>query len=267
MKKYLLIPVFTLIGVVTWAQTAEVGLIGGITYYLGDINPGIHFLASRPAYGGVARVNLNSRWTVKAEVVRGEIRGNDARGTTNDKRGLGFESKITDVGASAEFNFFDYTTGSRKNILTPYIFGGVGMVFYNPEYNGIDLRSLGTEGQNAGFDGRSPYGKVTFTIPFGLGIKYSINRRLGLTAEWGMRKTFSDYLDDVSTTYYLNGTQIDPGDPAEFLSDPTLLHQPMQERGNPTTKDWYNFAGISLTYKFRLYNKNKCPNQWKSDYD
>jgi len=262
MKKSLLIPVFALSGMMAFAQTAEVGLFGGLSYYLGDINPGIHFLAPKPAYGAVARVNLDSRWVIKANAYRGEIKGDDSQGQTNDQRGLKFESKITDISLTAEFNFFDYYTGSRRNIISPYIFGGIGMVIFNPVADGIELRIIGTEGQNIGFDGRKPYNKVAFSIPFGLGVKYSINKRLCLAAEWGLRKSFTDYLDDVSTTYYLDGPEIT--DPEELLSDPTQLHQPYQERGNPETNDWYNFTGITLTYKFRLYDKNKCPNKWKT---
>jgi len=263
MKKHLIALVFTLIGACTFAQTAEVGAFGGLAYYLGDINPGIHFLLSKPAYGVLARVNLDSRWTVKGNFYRGKISGSDQTGRTNSLRNLHFESKITDIAATVEFNFYDYMTGSRKNTLTPYIFGGIGMVIYNPTADGVTLRDIGTEGQQVGFEGRKPYGKVAFTIPFGIGFKYSINRRLSVTGEWGLRKAFTDYLDDVSTTYYLNGSQI-TDNPAELLSDPTRLHQPMQERGNPTTNDWYNFSGVTLTYKFRLYNKNKCPNEWKT---
>lgn len=265
MKKLFLIIAFAFLGAVAYPQTAEVGLSGGITYYLGDINPGIHFLASKPAYGVVARVNLDSRWVVKANAFRGRIKGDDNKGRTNEIRGLKFESKITDIGLTAEFNFFDYHTGSRKKVLTPYIFGGIGVVIFNPEADGVDLRSIGTEGQNVGFDGRKPYNVYAFTIPFGIGVKYGLNKRLAISAEWGMRKTFTDYLDDVSTTYYLDGTTIDISNPEEFLSDPTKQHQAMQERGDPETNDWYNFTGVSLTYKFRLYNKNKCPDKWKTD--
>ncbi|MDP1614924.1 MAG: DUF6089 family protein, partial [Methylococcales bacterium] len=133
-----------------------------------------------------------------------------------------------------------------------------------PVADGIKLKSIGTEGQNIGFDGRKPYNLVAFSIPFGIGAKYSFNKRLCFSAEWGLRKSFTDYLDDVSQTYYLDGSQINPANPEEVLSDPTFQHQAMQERGNSTTNDWYNFTGISLTYKFRLFNKNKCPNQWKT---
>jgi len=262
MKKRLLTLAFTLVGALSYAQTAEVGFFGGLSYYLGDINPGIHFLMSKPAYGFLARVNLDSRWTVKANAYRGEVRGDDQTGQTNSKRNLRFQSKITDIAFTAEFNFFDYMTGSRKNLLTPYIFGGIGMVIFNPMADGVKLKSIGTEGQNVGFDGRKPYNLAAFTIPFGVGFKYSMNRRLSLTGEWGMRKAFTDYIDDVSTTYYLDGSTI-TDNPEELLSDPTRIHLPMQERGNPTTNDWYNFTGVTLTYKFRLYNKNKCPNEWK----
>lgn len=267
MKKLLITFIFAFFGVATFSQTAEVGFFGGLSYYLGDMNTGIHFLAPKPAYGAVARVNLDNRWVIKASGLRGTIKGDDAIGRTNEKRGLNFESKITDVSLTAEFNFFDYFTGSRRNIFTPYIFGGVGIAFYNPTSGGVELRGIGTEGQNVGFDGRKPYGRVTFSIPFGIGIKYSLNKRLCLAGEWGMRKAFSDYLDDVSKTYYLDGSQIDPADAAELLSDPTGLHQPYQERGNPATNDWYNFTGVSITYKFRLYSKNKCPDQFKGAED
>jgi hypothetical protein len=265
MKKYLISLIFTFFGTMAFSQTAEVGLFGGLSYYLGDINPGIHFLASKPAYGVVARVNLDSRWTVKANAYRGTIKGDDRIGRTNALRGLKFESRITDISVTAEFNFFDYFTGSRKNILTPYIFGGIGMVFYNPTADGVNLRSIGTEGQNIGFDGRKQYGVVAFSIPFGLGAKYSLSKRFSMTAEWGLRKSYTDYLDDVSQTYYLDGSQINTADPAQVLSDPTFQHKAMQERGNSTTDDWYSFTGITLTYKFRLYNKNKCPDKWKTD--
>jgi hypothetical protein len=265
MKKRFLSFAFVLFGLTALPQTMEVGMFGGLAYYLGDLNPGIHFLAPKPAYGILARYNLDSRWVIKASAYRGKVKGDDRMGRTNDLRGLKFESRITDISVTAEFNFFNYFTGSRRNSLTPFIFGGIGVFFFKPEADGVDLRSVGTEGQQVGFDGRKPYKLYAFSIPFGLGFKYSVNSRLCLSAEWGLRKSFTDYLDDVSKTYYLDGSQIDPGNPEAVLSDPTMLHKPRQERGNPTTNDWYNFTGVSLTYKFRLFGKNKCPDQYRSE--
>lgn len=267
MKKFLLTLAIAAFSSVTFSQTAEVGLLGGLSYYLGDLNPGIHFLGSRPAWGAVARVNLDNRWVARVSFVRGRVRGDDSKGNTNDQRGLKFESRLTDISLTAEFNFFDYFTGSRKNLMSPFIFGGIGMVIFDPRADGVSLRSLGTEGQNVGFEGRKPYSRFAATIPFGIGIKYSLSRRLCFSGEWGLRKTFTDYLDDVSTTYYLDAANIDPANAEQVMSDPTLLHKPYQERGNPATNDWYCFAGVNITYKFRLYNKNKCPNKFGPEED
>jgi len=244
------------------AQSQEIGLVGGGSYYLGDLNPSYHFLMTRPAYGAVIRYNYGTRWAFRVTGMRGKVMGDDNVSHTNETRGLKFESHITEIAAAAEFNFFDYYIGSKKNIVTPYIFGGVGVFFYDPRADGVSLRGLGTEGQNVGFDGRSPYGRVNFAIPFGLGFKYSFSRRFGIAAEWGLRKTFADYIDDVSKTYYLDGSQISETDPVEqLLSDPTGLHQPYMERGNPRTNDWYAFMGLTLSYKFNLFKGRGCPDQ------
>ena len=75
---------------------------------------------------------------------------------------------------------------------------------------------------------------------------------------WEMHKTFTDYLDDVSTTYYLNGRSIKPTDHAGIMSDPTLNHDPGMQRGNSKNNDWYAFFGLSITYKFNLLSSKKC---------
>ena len=79
-----------------------------------------------------------------------------------------------------------------------------------------------------------------------------------MTLFWEMHKTFTDYLDDVSQTYYLNSQNINPNNPEEVLSDPSLNHQPGMERGNPKNMDWYSFTGLTLTYKFNLHGSRKC---------
>jgi hypothetical protein len=259
MKKLTFIIIMVVAGMGLQAQkTMEVGLFAGGSYYLGDLNPGMHFMLTKPAYGAVARLNLDSRWTVKLSAYRGAIAGDDNLSNAVEGRELKFQSDITDISAVVEFNFFNYITGSTRNFIAPYIFGGIGYVFFSPEADGVKLRDLGTEGQNVGFDGRSRYTTNQIAIPFGFGFKYSLNKRLGFAIEWGLRKTFTDYLDDVSTTYYLNGESISPSNTAEILSDPTRSHNAYEARGNSSTNDWYAFFGVSLTYKFRLGKDRGC---------
>src|SRR5512138_3396610 len=152
MKKRLLTFTLALFGMTAFTQTTmEVGLFGGLSYYLGDLNPGLHFMNSRPAYGVLARYIIDSRWVIKANGYRGTVRSDDRMGNASLK-GLKFESKITDISLTCEFNFYDYFTGGRRHSLTPYIFGGAGFFLYNPTANGVNLRSIGTEGQQVGFE-------------------------------------------------------------------------------------------------------------------
>ena len=239
-------------------KTIEVGVFGGGSYYVGDLNPGTPFLMSKPAYGLVARLNLNPRWTIKLSGYRGKIAGDDNISNAMANRDLKFESNITDISAVIELNFFNYITGSTRNFIAPYIFIGIGVFMFEPVADGVSLRDLGTEGQNVGFFERSSYHTTQLAIPFGIGFKYSLNKKLGFAIEWGLRKTFTDYIDDVSTTYYLDGENIDPSNVAEVMSDPTMNHKPYEMRGNPSTDDWYSFFGITLTYKFNLGRDKGC---------
>lgn len=247
------------------AQTLEIGGFGGTSYYLGELNPALPYNQTQVAYGALARYNLNPRWAVKFSYYRGKVQGSDATGGSAINRNLDFKSKINDFSLVAEFNFWEYFTGSKKSYFTPFIFGGASFFTFNStSFGGVALQPIGTEGQNGGFAGRSPYNNYSFAFPFGFGIKYSLTERLGLTFEWGMRKTFTDYIDDISTTYYLSGPNINPDNAGEILSDPTMSHEPYMQRGDDKINDWYNFTGITVTYKFDLRSKKGCNNvSWK----
>jgi len=241
------------------AQTEiEAGVFGGDSYYLGDLNPSMHFKMAQLAYGAFGRYNLDTRWSFKLSVTRGKVKGNSEKSNFLPGRELNFESPITDISVMGEFNFFSYFTGSKWNWITPYLYAGIGWFFFQPTSGGVKLQPLGTEGQNMGYEGRKPYKTNGLEIPFGIGVKISIGKKIGLTAFWEMHKTFTDYIDDVSTTYYLNGTAINANDNAGLLSDPTKNHLPGMQRGNSGSNDWYSFSGVTISYKFTLRGSRKC---------
>lgn len=247
------------------AQTMEVGGFAGTSYYLGELNPGLPYNQTQFAYGALVRYNLNPRWALKFNYYRGKVQGSDETGGSVVDRELNFKSKLNDFSLVAEFNFWEYYTGSKRNYFTPFLFAGVSYFNFKPtSYSGVELQSIGTEGQNVGFAGRSPYKQYSFAMTFGFGIKYSLSERLGLAFELGMRKTFTDYIDDISTTYYLTGQNINPNVPGEISSDPTMSHDEYMQRGDDQTKDWYNYTGLTITYKFDLRNNKKCNNvSWR----
>lgn len=240
------------------AQELEIGFFGGGSYYLGDINPGKHFMQTKPAFGALVRYDFNTRLSARLIAYRGKLQADDEVIKFNTERDLHFQSNITDITAQFEFNFLPYFTGSKMNYVSTYIFGGASVFFFKPKADGVDLRDAGTEGQLVNFDGRNKYNLVGFAIPFGIGVKYSLTKKIGVGFEWGIRKTFTDYLDDISTTYYLNGPDIDPANINEVLSDPSRSKLPEMQRGDPRTKDWYSFAGIYITYKIDLGGRAKC---------
>lgn len=251
--------VITLLSLQASSQTLELGLFGGGSYYIGEMNTAIPFYETKLAYGALARYNINNRWAVKLGYNRGELKGDDTKFAFIEGNGLNFQTKVNDVSVVAEFNFFDYFTGSKKSYFTPYLFAGLGFFTFNPKsYDGVALQALGTEGQNEGFAERSPYNKWGISFPFGIGFKYSLTERIGLGVEWGMRKTFTDYIDDVSTSYYLVGAEIDPSNLVGVQSDPTLNHDPYMQRGNSGNNDWVSFIGLSVTYKINLVSRLKC---------
>ncbi len=272
------------------SQDLDVGLSGGGCYYLGDLNPGMHFKNTGISFGALVRYNIDTRWAVKIAGMYGKVKGDAASGTFLPERGLDFSSPVTDFSAVAEFNFMPYFTGSARSTISPYIFAGFSVFLFEPVSQGMKLRNFGTEGQNIGYEGREPYKGYSFSIPFGLGVKFSLAKNLGLQVYWEMHKTFTDYLDDISTTYYL----IREGNPGNYsyyyyvtdpvnenhqikvllndpdaevlynLSDPSASGDPVSEhrsgmqRGNPNNNDWFGFFGVSLTYKFSLLSSKKC---------
>lgn len=245
----------------TNAQDLEVGLFGGAGYYLGDINPGKQFSEAQPAFGLIARYNANTRWAFRFSATTAEVTAQDAVVKFNEIRDLAFKSRINDFAIMAEFNFFNYFTGSKRDYVTPYIFGGISIFSFAPQaLDGTDLQSIGTEGQYTQDPitgervGPAPYNKMSFSIPFGVGVKYSLGKRIGLAFEWRMQKTFTDYIDDVSTKYVAVAPAVQP------YADPSGNFDADMQRGDNETNDWFSFAGITLTYKFNLIGKQKCDN-------
>lgn len=261
----LFILVFNLAG---FSQRSEIGFFTGTSYYLGDLNPKKHFGNSSLTAGIVYRYNFNTRWTLKLNGLFGTLRGDDASSVGFDKyRNLSFKSKIVDFSSQVELNFFHYYTGSGKYYFSPYIFTGLCLFNFNPkaEYAGewFELQSLNTEGQGTSqYPDRKNYRLTQLGIPFGIGVKLSLSKYFCLGFEWSMRKTYTDYIDDVSRSYPdQDMLASERGMISAALSDRTVKTDENQavksgmQRGDPGNKDWYSFAGITFTAK--LYTKKQ----------
>ena len=66
----------------------------------------------------------------------------------------------------------------------------------------VDLKPLRTEGQGIGnHPNRPQYSLTKRNTPYGIGLKYFFSDKFNLSFEIVSRKTFTDYIDDVSRTY------------------------------------------------------------------
>ena len=249
-------------------KTLEVGPHVGVSYYMGDLNPMLPFAQAQLQYGGLVRFNYNNRWTFRFDYSRATVTASDEVIKWRPDRGLNFTSIINDFSLVAEFNFLEYYTGNPKKNVSPYIFGGVSVFQYTAfaEVNGIlvDLSDYATEGPadpetkwyDKMFGKTSPIG---VSIPFGMGVKFSISRHMAGTVEWRMQKTFTDYLDDVATVYPEQHAVYTAEDGTTYdLSDPTGNYLAGQQRGNSAFNDWFGMARVSLTWKFNLPDRRGC---------
>ncbi|MBU2019419.1 MAG: hypothetical protein KJ941_07230, partial [Bacteroidetes bacterium] len=210
------------------------------------------------------RFNIHSRLALRANIVAGSFTATDenSRFEVIKNRNLSVETSVYEAAGGLEFNYWPYQIGHKKYKATAYFLVEMGMFYFNPktEYNGemIELQPLGTEGQGTTLNDKNRYSRLTFAMPVGLGFRFSLGKRFCLNLEYGIRKTFTDYLDDVGQNYYVNPTELaqQNGPISGALSNRSLDQSRNGRRGNSTTKDWYAFAGFMLTFK--MGNPNKC---------
>jgi hypothetical protein len=239
---------------------SEIGVKAGLSYYTGDLNSN-HFNSTKPATSFIVRRNIDRRFSVKAEIAILNIKADDrvSKDTIRLDRGLHFKSSIQELSSQIEFNFLPYEVGNLLYNWTPFIFSGISIYNFNPQAENslgqwVDLQPLGTEGQGTtAYPDRKKYPRTQVAIPMGGGVKLSISDRLNFILSFSARKTYTDYLDDVSATY--------PGVPIEFnaasieMSDPTHNHSKDEQRGNELKNDWYYYTGFTIS--FRLNSNTK----------
>ena len=261
------------------------GELGGANQIGTNFVKDLEFSMTRPSAALGMRYKFNSRFALKGGFYYQLVSGNDK--TTKEpfrsNRNLSFRSSIYELSIQSELYLTREQTGHRYKIknakgmksydFQAYVFVGFGGFFFNPQakYNGswVNLRPLSTEGEGMP-GGPKKYSRFSVCIPYGLGVKEAINRDWCIGLEIGMRKTFTDYIDDVSTVYYDNNAiRAEKGDMAAYLADPSLSDYPTdlpacvgcdqtatgQQRGDKKDKDAYFFINITAAYK--IPNKHR----------
>ena len=270
------------------AQVIEVGGSIGLSYYMGDINPKKPFNSSALGWGALIRYYSNTRWAYRIAYSNLQLNGSDEASGYRPERGLSFKTKTHDISVIAEFNFFDYFTGSKRDKITPYIFGGLSLFGFEPQdSNGKCLHDLKTDvvygtvvnedGSTRDYEKKIDYNTTAFSIPFGIGVKYSLGAKLGVSLEWRWHYTFTDWIDDCHAYYPSNYTgnhytpdDISHADPTGVAADPDHPEDNFswyKQRGNKEDNDWFGYLNLSIVYKFILPGANDCKTERKNAYN
>ncbi|MDB4173653.1 DUF6089 family protein [Bacteroidia bacterium] len=282
-----------------WFRTSslEFGLIGGASHYSGDLQEVyIDPRGLKPSVGIITRYSTGEILTFRLSAQYGSLEARDdwyEDLTALSRRNLSFTSELWDFTGGLEVNLRRMEAKQRSGIY-PYLFTGASVFKFNPKttfiydptsaiaqymeqstpgsYTGlidrdgeeVELQPLGTEGQETTeFNDRKRYALTQVAIPVGGGIKFKLNHKWTAAVEYGARFTFTDYIDDVSSTYVdpvRLTAQYGPMSSAVAVRNPEFDPARIEgsKRGDPNDNDIYGILGISLTY--RLYgNRPVCP--------
>jgi hypothetical protein len=260
----------------------------GVTNFLGDLGGanqiGTNFAkdldieATRPVMTIGAKYFYHPRIAQRVSFSYGWLRGDDkwTKEPARESRNLNFRTPIFEMNTGFEIYLVTEKAPKNRYALSGvrakgqnpvgiYLFGGVGGFYFNPKgqilgtKDWVALQPLRTEGQGW-VNTREPYRRFQLCIPMGLGFTFRVAPEWRIGLDLGLRKTFTDYIDDVSTNYVdpavfaLNGSK-DPAQSAYFGSGKyDLASNPGgnaagQQRGDPKDKDAYMFLTINVQYR------------------
>jgi len=266
----------------THAQEWEFGLQGGFSGYMGDLNPENPFAFNDWAAGASVKYNLNHTWGIRGNFAYANSYGRDIYSSYPQRRqrNLSFFGPVKEAALLVDFNFFKWLPQRGKIVYTPYIFGGIGGILFEPKWFDlldpatpkINLRDYRTEGV--------AYQNRAITIPFGAGFKYNLRGSWSVGIELAYRLALTDYLDDVSGSYFdfrkfgtkkpnseenypevpkIDNNKIDRNT-WETISNPSGSSIPAgTQRGDGRPYDSFMTVGITLSYTIF---KGGCP-EWQ----
>jgi opacity protein-like surface antigen len=242
------------------AQRWHIDVTGGLSNYSGDLQARYFTLdQSNFAFGAGAQYDITRNLSVRSMISLMKVGASDQFNRPNLQfRNLSFQSSIVEWNLLGEYTFFDIT----RSKISPFIFAGIAAFHFNPYAfdstgNKIYLKPLSTEGEGLSeYPGRKPYNLLQFAIPLGAGIKFRVSENIVLAYEIGFRKTFTDYLDDVSTRYVDPAVLLTERGPkavemayraGELKGGNTTYPTDGTVRGGERYKDVYYYTGIRVS--------------------
>ncbi len=270
----------------------------GSSHFLGDLGgrdkigqdytpADLDLQSTRMAVSAGHRYKIKKWMNVTNKLSYIALYGNDA--LTNEKyrnnRNLNFKNNLFEYTGTIEFGYVSSRIKSKysvKRTLTQrmsnrtwsaFAYTGIGVFYHNPKGkvpdNGawVKLRPLHTEGQGLA-GGPKQYKRVSVNIPLGAYFKFTYHKVWTVALDVCIRKTFTDYIDDVGSNYYNPAAlRSNFGDLSMVMSDPNKgniagFSSPAAD-GSPAVrgdnnKDTYFTVQVTAGYVLKKRNRKKA---------
>ena len=259
-------------------KPATFSLFTGAMNYQGDLKPDA-FTTAHSCFttGFTIRKPLNGWFALRAGVNIGKIKAADEwNGDDLKSRNLSFTSTIKEAYLGLEVS----APGILNGRFTPYLYGGIGVFHFNPwstDNSGTKtyLKPLSTEGQGLSqYPDQKPYNLTQLCLPIGGGFRFAVSDGVNIGIEFNQRKSFTDYIDDVSSRYVdRNALMQEKGIKAvelAYRTDELPGGRPFfpsngDKRGTASEMDWYYFFGFITEMKLSKFSsifkqKKSIPN-------
>jgi hypothetical protein len=249
---------FTEIHSQEFSKDASIALFTGLMNYQGDLNPNsFTYKHSKFTTGLTVRKPLSRWFALRGGIAFGKIKAADRYNRDYlQKRNLSFTTFLKEAHLGLEGTLI----AGRSTL---YLYSGIAVFHFNPwafdiEGEKVFLKPLSTEGQGLPqYPDQKPYQLTQFSLPLGGGLRYALTESITIGIEISQRKTFTDYLDDVSTHYVDREVLLNARGPKAVemayrgnqASGSPVYPAHGEQRGTPSEMDWYYFFGTTLEVK------------------
>lgn len=212
------------------AQVFEAGVFVGGSNGISDVGSNLYVNPNSEAYGIIFKWNKSLRYAWRISASQTQLIMDDSKSSivSRENRAYRFDGQLRDITAGLEVNFNSFELHRFNSSWTPYIATGLSYYQYQDSYfNTVSqqFKSLGT--------------KDKFALPIIIGLKIKATKFIVLAIESGIRYSFNDNLDGSH--------------PIDLGLTPYVF-------GNTSSKDWYVFSGMTITYTFGKKPCTQCYN-------
>jgi hypothetical protein len=255
----------------SFVHQGEIGIHTGVGHYFGDLNSNAGINRPKLAAGFFFRKQLGGYISLRLSGEYLQLGYSDiySKNQVQQIRNLSFNSDVWEASISGEFNFFNFRPGIEGYSFTPYLGLGIGAFSYDPyAYLAGEkyyLRPLGTEGQGSSlYPDLQVYNPIAICVPFTVGVKYALDVRVNVFAEFTYRFTNTDFLDDVSGVFAPDAfPPLPDGSPTPaFLLQDRSYESGMsigvkgRQMGNSLQPDAYASLKVGVAFNLETY---RCP--------